>query len=75
MEGAICKPKLDSKLTDRELQIIELISKGFRAQEIADRLYISVKTVQRHRENIKAKLQMRSLAQVSAYYHEHIKNK
>lgn len=75
MEGAICKPKLDSKLTDRELQIIELISKGFRAREIADRLYISVKTVQRHRENIKAKLQMRSLAQVSAYYHEHIKNK
>lgn len=75
MEGAICKPKLDSKLTDRELQIIELISKGFRAQEIADRLCISVKTVQRHRENIKAKLQMRSLAQVSAYYHEHIKNK
>lgn len=75
MEGVICKPKLDSKLTDRELDIVELISKGLRAQEIADRLYISVKTVQRHRENIKAKLQLRSLAQVAAYYLEHIKTK
>ena len=33
----------------------------------------SIKTVQRHRENIKAKLQLRSLAQVAAYYLEHIK--
>nr|DAQ67189.1 MAG TPA: response regulator [Caudoviricetes sp.] len=75
MEGVICKPELDSKLTSRELQIIELISKGLQAQEIADRLFISVKTVQRHRENIKAKLQMRTLAQVSAYYLEHVKGK
>ena len=74
MEGVICKPKLDSKLTPRELEVIKLISKGLRAQEIADRLYISVKTVQRHRENIKAKLQLRTLAQVSAYYLEHFKS-
>ena len=75
MEGVICKPELDSKLTSRELQIIELISKGLQAQEIADRLFISIKTVQRHRENIKAKLQMRTLAQVSAYYLEHVRGK
>ena len=74
MEGVICKPKLDSKLTSRELEVVKLISKGLRAQEIADRLYISVKTVQRHRENIKAKLQLRTLAQVSAYYLDHFKS-
>lgn len=75
MEGVICKPKIDAKLTCRELQIAELISKGLQAQQIADRLFISVKTVNRHRENIKAKLQLRTLAQVSAYYLEHIKGK
>lgn len=75
MEGVICKPELDTKLTSRELQVIELISKGLQAQEIADRLFISIKTVQRHRENIKAKLQMRTLAQVSAYYLEHVRGK
>lgn len=75
LEGVICKPRLDSKLTDRELEVVELISKGLNAQEIADRLYISAKTVCRHRENIKAKLQIRTLPQLSAYYLEHIKEK
>lgn len=74
-EGVICKPKLDTKLTDREIEIIELISKGCQAQEIADRLCISAKTVCRHRENVKAKLQIRTLPQLSAYYLEHIKGK
>lgn len=75
MEGVICKPKLDTKLTDRELQVVELISKGCQAQDIADRLCISVKTVCRHRENVKAKLQIRTLPQLSAYYLEHIKGR
>lgn len=75
MEGVICKPKLDSHLTQRELEVVELISQGLQAQEIADRLFISAKTVCRHRENIKAKLQIRTLPQLSAYYLEHIKGK
>lgn len=75
MEGVICKPKLDTKLTDRELEIVELISAGLQAQEIADRLYISAKTVCRHRENIKAKLQIRTLPQLAAYYLNHVKGK
>lgn len=75
LEGVIYKPRLDSKPTDRETEIVELISKGLNAQEIADRLFISAKTVCRHRENIKAKLQIRTLPQLSAYYLEHIKDK
>lgn len=75
MEGVICKPKLDTKLTDRELEVVALVAKGLQAQEIADRLFISVKTVCRHRENIKAKLQIRTLPQLTAYYLEHIKEK
>lgn len=75
LEGVICKPKLETKLTDRELQVVELISKGCQAQEIADKLFISEKTVCRHRENVKAKLQIRTLPQLAAYYLEHIKEK
>ncbi len=76
--GEVLSASLSWILTDRSGAAghVELISKGFRAQEIADHtLYISVKTVQRHRENIKAKPEKRSLAQVAAYYKEHIKNK
>lgn len=75
MEGVICKPKLDTKLTPRELQILELISRGKQAQEIADELFVSAKTVCRHRENIKAKLSIKTLAGLSSYYIEHIKGK
>lgn len=75
LEGVICKPKLESSLTARELEIIELISRGKQAQEIADELCISAKTVCRHRENIKAKLKIRTLPQLASYYLEHIKGK
>lgn len=75
LEGVVCKPKLDTKLTDREKEVVELISKGMQAQEIGERLNISAFTVCRHRENAKAKLQVRTLSQLSAYYLEHIKGK
>ena len=41
------------------------------AQEVADRLHISPLTVCRHRENIKAKLGVRTLAELSAWYVRH----
>ena len=45
-----------STLTDRELQIFELIGQGMPTREIAKRLHVSVKTIESHRENIKEKL-------------------
>ena len=74
-EGVVCKPKLNTQLSERELEIVALISQGKRAQQIADELCISVKTVCRHRENIKAKLKIRTLPQLASYYLEHIKGK
>ena len=73
-EGVICNPRIDTKLTARELEIVELIAQGLQAQEIADRLCIAVTTVNRHRENIKARLGVRTVAQMVSYWHEHIKN-
>jgi DNA-binding CsgD family transcriptional regulator len=46
----------DSGLSDRELQALRLIAAGKATREIAAILGISVKTAERHRENIKLKL-------------------
>jgi DNA-binding NarL/FixJ family response regulator len=54
-------------LTDRELQVLELIGKGLATREIADRLHLSVKTVENHREHIKAKLKLRSGPELVRY--------
>ncbi|MBI5773859.1 MAG: response regulator transcription factor [Verrucomicrobia bacterium] len=43
-------------LTDRELEVLGLVGKGFSAQQISERLHISIKTVEAHRANIKLKL-------------------
>jgi len=46
------------RLSDRELEVFQLIGKGFGTREIADKLTLSVKTVETHREHIKQKLQL-----------------
>ena len=52
-------PGLD-KLSDRELQVFELIGQGVGTSQIAKRLGLSVKTIETYRENIKNKLQLNS---------------
>lgn len=44
------------RLTDREREILQLVAEGRTNHEIGDRLFISVKTVLRHRTNIMEKL-------------------
>ena len=45
-------------LSDRELQVLGLIGKGLKSRDIANTLNLSVKTVDSHRERIKAKLNL-----------------
>ncbi len=47
-------------LSDRELEVLELIGRGMTTREIADRLSLSVKTIEAHREHIKRKLNLDS---------------
>ena len=54
---------LDS-LTDRELQVFELIGNGLPTREIARGLHISTKTVDSHREHIKEKLHLASASEL-----------
>jgi DNA-binding NarL/FixJ family response regulator len=54
-------------LSTRELQVIGLIGRGISSREIADRLSVSVKTVESHRLAIKAKRHLATNAQLVQY--------
>jgi len=41
-----------SELSSREIEVLELVSKGYMSKEIADKLFISVNTVNNHRQRI-----------------------
>lgn len=51
-------------LSDRQLQIFTLIGKGLGTVEIASKLNLSIKTIDTHKENIKAKLHCASSAEL-----------
>jgi DNA-binding NarL/FixJ family response regulator len=54
-------------LTPRELEILKLIAEAHTSKEIAEMLFISVKTVERHRANILEKLGMRDRVELTRY--------
>jgi DNA-binding NarL/FixJ family response regulator len=53
-----------NQLTPRELDIINLVCKGFTSQEISDKLFISLKTVEVHRTNIFRKTEVRNIGEL-----------
>jgi DNA-binding NarL/FixJ family response regulator len=52
------------QLTNRELEVFSLIGHGVSTREIADRLHLSIKTIESYRENIKRKLNMNTSAEL-----------
>lgn len=56
-----------SPLTPREKEVLQLLVEGRRASETADRLHVSVKTIQTHRRNIMDKLNLHNLAELTRY--------
>lgn len=59
-----CAP---TPLSPREIEIVQLIAKGFIAKEIADILSLSTHTVYTHRKNIMKKLQLNSSSELLMY--------
>jgi len=55
------------RLTDREREILQLVAEGHTNREIAESLFISVKTVLRHRTNIMEKLDFHNRTELIKY--------
>jgi len=57
----------DENLTDRELEVLQLLGGGLSTREIADELKLSIKTVETYREHLKSKLGIASGSQLTQY--------
>lgn len=55
------------KLTDREFEVFQLIGQGLSTKEMADKLHVSVKTIEVHRVNIKQKLSIPTAPELIRY--------
>ena len=62
IEGGMGSPV--DKLSDRELEVLQLLGKGFGTREIANELHLSVKTIETHRAHIKEKLGFRDAGEM-----------
>ena len=54
-------------LTQREREVLKLIGEGYKNKDIADYLYISVKTVEKHRANLMKKLDLHNTSALTAF--------
>ncbi|MCF8083752.1 MAG: response regulator transcription factor [Deltaproteobacteria bacterium] len=54
-------------LTQREKEVLKLLAEGYQNKEIAEYLFISVKTVEKHRANMMQKLDLHSASALTSY--------
>jgi pimeloyl-ACP methyl ester carboxylesterase len=66
-EPGVARPRL----TDRELEVAELVAEGLTNGAIARRLSVAPRTAEAHVENIRRKLEVRSRAQIAAWVTEY----
>ncbi|MEP1095308.1 MAG: response regulator transcription factor [Cyclobacteriaceae bacterium] len=59
-----CEP---TNLSPREYEVLKLITKGFKTNQIAEKLHLSVHTINSHRKNILKKLNLKSPAELIVY--------
>jgi DNA-binding NarL/FixJ family response regulator len=71
LERSRARPVLESALTGREVQVLSLVAEGLGRDEIAQRLFISPKTVGTHVERIFKKLGVHTRAQAVSFAYQH----
>ncbi len=67
VRAARAGPKGIGVLTKRELEVLSLIGEGLSNREMAERLFVTRKTIEHHVARVLAKLELRSRAQAAAY--------
>jgi len=71
--GKIClfqnelEPNKKTILSTREIEVLSLVSKGFASKEIADKLFLSINTVNNHRQNIIEKVKASNTSEAVNY--------
>lgn len=57
----------DISLTKREKEVLKMVNEGLMSKEISDKLFISIHTVNRHRQNILEKMHVDNLSEAISY--------
>jgi two-component system response regulator NreC len=65
------EPQHSEELSERESEVLRLIALGHTNAEVAERLYLSIRTVESHRAHIQRKLGLSSRAELVRYALEH----
>jgi DNA-binding NarL/FixJ family response regulator len=70
--GSSAKPERPSieRLSDRELEVLQMVGSGLGTRVIAEQLRLSIKTVESYRENIKAKLGLGGATELTSYAYD-----
>ena len=63
----ICNPKFNSTLSERELEVMKCFYHSMKIEDIADKLFIAIDTVKKHKRNVLQKLNMHSLSEFISY--------
>ena len=71
MRAYLDDPGIEHPLTARELEVVKLVAEAHTTEQIARLLMISPRTVERHRENILAKLGMRDRVELTRWAIRH----
>ena len=75
MAGKTATPVATESLSDREIEVLQLLGSGLGSQEIARSMQVSIKTVASHREHIKAKLGLQSAPELVRYAYNWVNKK
>ena len=67
LQDVVCNPKFNSKLTDRQMDVMRMLYNGSDDEDIAEALFISPETVKNHRKNSFRKLGIHSLSEFMRY--------
>ena len=69
--GSSVKRQSEDGLSDRDIGVLSLLAMGHTDQEIADKLYLSIKTVQTYKARLKGKLGLQGRAELVRYAISH----
>jgi DNA-binding CsgD family transcriptional regulator len=67
LDGVVCSPEFDSKISRSEMRVLELLYKGYDKEEIAEKLFLSVHTVNNHIRNAYVRLGFHEKAEFIRY--------